>query len=102
MGNSNDHRQEYLAHLIQSIERIRKKSIKNQIITDLYTDNELIKSLRWYHDIVSIVKANPPEYFVKFLIIKQHSEGKMSIEYCIFNSDEPISDSEIILECSPS
>ncbi len=102
MVNTNNHGQEYLTHLIQSIERIKRNSIKKHQVDDLYTDKELLTSLRWYHDIVLFVKANPPKFFVKYLIIKQHGEEKMSIEYSMFNSDEQIHDSEIILECSPS
>lgn len=96
-GKRGDMLQRYLEHLINSIEKKRKVSIKEFHKTDL-NRNEIIESVNcWYENIVKEVKNTPPTYYVRTIEIAEDSKGKIkSISYIYFEKDEELFDSTFV------
>ena len=95
--------QEYLDHLLSSIEKKRLLSIKELNKTDLSTDTELDDASSWYSGIVSMVQKNPPNFYVRCLAIVEDEMGKIRrVDYEYFDSDEnPICDSSFLIVRKP-
>ena len=84
-----DQSQEYLDHLLSSIEKKRLLSIKELNKTDLSTDTELDDISAWYSEIVSMVQKRPPNFYVRCLTIYEDDVEKIErVDYEYFNSDE--------------
>ena len=83
------HSQEYLDHLLGSIEKKRLLSIKELNKTDLSTDTELEDVSAWYSGIVSMVQQQPPEFYVRCITVVEDEMGKIRrVDYDYFDSDE--------------
>ena len=93
------HSQEYLDHLLGSIEKKRLLSIKELNKTDLSTDTELDDVSTWYTEIVSMVQKHPPKAYVRCLtIIEDEMEKIRRVDYEYFDSDEcPICDASFLI-----
>ena len=93
------HSQEYLDHLLGSIEKKRLLSIKELNKTDLSTDTELDDVSTWYSQIVSMVQKHPPNFYVRCLTIYEDDVEKIErVDYEYFDSDEcPIYDATFLI-----
>ena len=94
---------EYLDHLLSNIEKKRLLSIKELNKTDLNTDTELDDVSAWYSEIISMVQQQPPNFFVRCLIIVENETGKIRrVDYEYFDSDErPIYDTSFLIVARP-
>ena len=97
------HSQEYLDHLLSSIEKKRLLSIKELNKTDLSTDTELDDVSAWYSEIVSMVQKKPPKFYVRCLTIVEDEMGKIRRVDCeYFDSDEsPICEASCLIITDP-
>lgn len=74
--------QNYLKHLLDSIERKRLLSIKEFSRTDLNRNTDLDEVSTWYTNLVIEVQRKPPKYFVRCLTIHENELGQIKrIEY---------------------
>lgn len=81
--------QEYLDHLLSSIEKKRLLSIKELNKTDLSTDTELDDVSTWYTEIVSMVQKHPPKFYVRCITVVEDEMGKIRrVDYEYFDSDQ--------------
>ena len=95
--------QEYLDHLLSSIEKKRLLSIKELNKTDLSTDTELDDVSTWYSEIISMVQKHPPYFYVRCLTIIENEMGKIrKVDYEYFDSDEnPSYDASFLIVTNP-
>jgi hypothetical protein len=95
--------QEYLDHLLSSIEKKRLLSIKELNKTDLNTDTELDDVSAWYLEIISMVQQQPPKFYVRCVTVVEDEMGKIRrVDYEYFDSDEnPIYDTSFLIVTNP-
>ena len=97
------HSQEYLNHLLSSIEKKRLLSIKELNKTDLSTDTELEDVSAWYSGIVLMVQQQPPEFYVRCITVVEDEMGKIRrVDYEYFDFDESsICDASFLIFTDP-
>lgn len=89
--------QNYLEHLLNSIENKRTLSLKEFYNTDL-NDKEIIEDMNlWYDQIILKVKNKVPAYYVKCIkIVENEATQIQMIDYIYFDKDENLFDTSFI------
>lgn len=89
---------DYLQHVLASIERKRRFSIENAHKTDLYTKEELLEFMNWFEELSRLVKETPPNGYVRTVNIIESKEGQiLSIYYDLLQENETLEDVELKL-----
>lgn len=91
--------QNYLEHLLNSIENKRALSLQEFYKTDL-NDKETIEDMNlWYDQIILKVKNKVPAYYVKCIEIVENEAAQIKmINYIYFNHDEELHDVSFVRE----
>lgn len=95
---SHNNRSIYLEHTIASIEKKQRFSIENADKTNLYSNDEFVEFMVWFDDLSRLVQENPPGGYVRKIMVTENKSGNiMTIEYELFNENERLCDSEIVI-----
>ena len=81
--------QQYLEHLLTSIEKKRIVSIKEFHKTDLNRNESIEEVNSWYKHIATEVKRNPPTFYVKCIEITEREDSEIQeLKYIYFDRTE--------------
>lgn len=84
-----DYSQNYLGHLLESIEKKRLLSIKEFTKTDLNRNTDLEDVTAWYSQLATIVRSKPPNMYVRCLQIYEDEQGRIKkVDYDYFEPAE--------------
>ena len=94
-NNPND----YMQHLLTSIENKRRFGIENAHKTDLYTSDELLDFMNWFNELIKLVIKTPPSYYVRVVNIIEGKDGNiLSIHYDLFPENAHPEESELNIQ----
>ena len=84
-----DYSQNYLGHLLESIEKKRLLSIKEFTKTDLNRNTDLEDITAWYSQLATLVRSKPPNRYVRCLQIYEYEQGRIKkVDYDYFEPTE--------------
>ena len=89
---------EYMQHLLSSIEKSREVIELQMGKSDLEPPDYSEKVDKWYEDLISLVRENEPKYFVKSVNIYENGIFEIEhIEYIYFDENCKIGTTSINL-----
>ena len=91
-----DHQNDYLQHLLASIEKKCVFGINNAHKTDLYTDKELLSILSWFHELIRLARESPPDGYVRVVNMIASKDGRLvSVQYELHKGNEKTEEIEL-------
>ena len=95
INNSRESSNCYLNALIESVYEKREMSLQEFNKTNLIDGSDIELLSTWYEQLIQLVLKNPPESYVKKIVVYQNQIKILSIQYIYSESNRP-SDSVLI------